>query len=426
MADVTFVRSAPSPPLTGIGKRLTENLSRTALVIPTIRNISPDILAHVPRDMVLIIVEDREDGQVRVDHPNVLAFSYAERKRYWRANTDRLIARASSACRTFGYFVAWKEGFQYVLTLDDDCYARSDYWTSWWFNLPDPDCALSGSYSSNNGWINTLHILQKTGFARGLPFDNRDCLVKYDGGIKGEQIVAQVGLWSGCLDVCAVDKAIDDFPWKGESVDKEVPPVRVATDHVLPWSGMNYGFDIRILPLMMHWHACPFPVMDRYDDIWMGYLAKRVIDYVGDAVLVGGPIVDHVKEGDATKELRKERYVESISYWIYNMVDILLGRYKGDPTYLAIARYLGDGLRKESGRYAVPTMWRPYIEAMGHVLARWCGLLGSRRFGREETLAYRSGQYGVDITKIQRPDSHLQATADAQGGDPIPPAPDGR
>lgn len=78
-----------------------------------------------------------------------------------------------------------------------------------------------------------------------------------------------------------------------------------------PMSSMNLAFCRDITPLMY------FPLMgkdpdgkawgyDRFDDIWAGVFAKKIIDHLGFAVVNGSPFVEHRKASDPHKNLLKE------------------------------------------------------------------------------------------------------------------------
>lgn len=46
---------------------------------------------------------------------------------------------------------------------------------------------------------------------------------------------------------------------------------------------------------------------DRFDDIWAGIFAKKIIDHLGYAVVSGSPFIEHRKASDTTENLIKEQ-----------------------------------------------------------------------------------------------------------------------
>jgi hypothetical protein len=46
---------------------------------------------------------------------------------------------------------------------------------------------------------------------------------------------------------------------------------------------------------------------DRFDDIWAGIFAKKILDHLGLGVANGSPFVEHRKASDVKKNLLRER-----------------------------------------------------------------------------------------------------------------------
>ena len=45
---------------------------------------------------------------------------------------------------------------------------------------------------------------------------------------------------------------------------------------------------------------------DRFDDIWAGIFAKKIMDHLGYGVINGSPFIEHRKASDPYKNLQKE------------------------------------------------------------------------------------------------------------------------
>ena len=45
---------------------------------------------------------------------------------------------------------------------------------------------------------------------------------------------------------------------------------------------------------------------DRFDDIWAGIFAKKIIDHLGYAVVNGSPFVEHKKASNVNENFKKE------------------------------------------------------------------------------------------------------------------------
>ena len=55
--------------------------------------------------------------------------------------------------------------------------------------------------------------------------------------------------------------------------------------------------------------ALPGWVVDRYGDIWGGFILKILMDRRGDALAVGGPMIRHLKDGDDQRNIWQEHVV---------------------------------------------------------------------------------------------------------------------
>jgi reversibly glycosylated polypeptide/UDP-arabinopyranose mutase len=89
---------------------------------------------------------------------------------------------------------------------------------------------------------------------------------------------------------------------------------------------MNLAFKTKISPLMY------FPLMgyndknlhwgyDRFDDIWAGVFAKKIIDHLDLAVVNGSPFVEHKKASNVFTNLLKEAKGIQTNEILYQNVD---------------------------------------------------------------------------------------------------------
>lgn len=199
-----------------------------------------------------------------------------------------IISRKDSACRCFGFLVAWWGGADRVLTLDDDV-------------RPDGDCenfaARHMEAMKHPKWMSSLFGMR----VRGIPYKNPGELA---------DVVANVGLWTNHPDLDAVTQ----LGYGAQEVfDSGNPPHIyprcnwiVPHGQFAPVCGMNLMLDRKVLPLSY------FPLMGegqpfaRMDDIWAGIILKHCCDALGWHVSVGKPFVDHQKASDPFVNLVKE------------------------------------------------------------------------------------------------------------------------
>jgi len=344
------------------------------VVIPSIRNVDPFMLDGIPNDVRVLVVEDRDHGVINIDDDRFTIMDHTAAKQYIGANRYWLIDQGSSACRSFGYYYAYREGFQYVITLDDDCYTRPSFWPSLWFNRQSEPCWPKATLTGDARWVNTIPLGPSRRFARGYPPDYRNGLTFLrEGRGHCDAIMAQMGLWSGHLDLSAADKLTCQHEWSDIHIAAVTDAV-VDKGKFFPWCGMNYTFDIRLAPALMHWHSNKDPQWDRYDDIWAGYVAKHLLDKNNHGVIVGNPVVDHAKSGDITKEWVRERYCESISHWLYPLIDEAMTGVGPSPSYAQQVYQFANTFRHLLAKSECPPMWSHYLMHMSCVLSEWAEL----------------------------------------------------
>ncbi|MAE72020.1 MAG: hypothetical protein CME06_16325 [Gemmatimonadetes bacterium] len=175
---------------------------RVCLVIPSVREVREDYLRHVPAEVDLIVVEDRAHGRIVPFRPNMKVFDHQSQDRIMGADRD-LIPRGGAACRNFGFYLAWREEYKVILTLDDDCIVPSGYLQAHGglgrhIDLPTESCA---------GWYNTIAALDlpPSRYARGYPYEER-FEKRIQRRMTQGRVVCNHGLWSRHLDFNAVDR----------------------------------------------------------------------------------------------------------------------------------------------------------------------------------------------------------------------------
>ena len=94
----------------------------------------------------------------------------------------------------------------------------------------------------------------------------------------------------------------------------------VPKDVFFPLCGMNVAFRREVAPVMyfgLQGGDWPF---DRFDDIWCGLFAKKVLDYLGYSVTNGAPYIHHERASDPYKNLVKERPGMVVNEWLWKRV----------------------------------------------------------------------------------------------------------
>ncbi|MCL5797593.1 MAG: hypothetical protein M1366_02220 [Patescibacteria group bacterium] len=266
---------------------------KIAIVIPTIRNL--DFLKYWKNhfyNCAGFIIEDHKSKEINTPKKyfqKVYHYTWQDIDNELGKNSW-IISRKNAGIRSFGFLKAFQLKADIVITLDDDCYpvTGQNFINEHVENL---------SLSAPDGWYPTYPHRQYY-YTRGIPY-----------AIRGKrEVVVSHGLWKNILDFDAPTQLLH----QDLSIPDSFPFIEfVPKGYLFPMCSMNLAFKSKITPLMY------FPLMgydplgnhwgyDRFDDIWAGMFAKKIIDHLGMAVVNGSPFVDHKKASDVFQNLKKE------------------------------------------------------------------------------------------------------------------------
>jgi len=264
-----------------------------AIVIPTIRNL--DFLEEWGdefRDCIGIIVEDQQKKEIKTPNKffkKVFHYTWQDIDRELGKNSW-IISRKNAGIRSFGFLKAFQLKTDVTITLDDDCFPvkNQEFLRQHLGNL---------SLLAPIDWYPT-YPHRKYFATRGFPYSVRD----------KKEVVVSHGLWTYVLDFDAPTHLLNMNLNLPESFDfiEFIPK-----DYFFPMCSMNLAFKTKITPLMY------FPPMgfdnkgmawgyDRFDDIWSGIFAKKIIDHLDLVAVNGSPFVEHRKASNVFKNLQKE------------------------------------------------------------------------------------------------------------------------
>lgn len=190
--------------------------------------------------------------------------------------------------RNIGMWLAYRDGADVIITIDDDN-----------FVVMDQDFvgshAMVGSVreytsiSSSSGWYNVCELLkEKRGlpfYHRGFPMNQRWQEETITTQRASGKIVVNAGLWLGAPDVDAVTWL--DLPI--ETIEYTSPfsqGVGLARGTWSPFNSQNTALAREVVPAYFL-----SPYIGRYDDIWASYMVKYIADHLGDVIHFGLPLV---------------------------------------------------------------------------------------------------------------------------------------
>jgi reversibly glycosylated polypeptide/UDP-arabinopyranose mutase len=247
---------------------------RIAVVIPTIREEQlKDFLKAWKEEfdfwgVKVVIVHDGDEPFVEFEDSNYSIVEIMGEK-----DAD-LIYNKSDCCRNLGFAFVAKElaGVEYILTLDDDM-KPNDSTINDHLNILGEKVSIS--------WVNTAG----DDYMRGFPYKVRE----------EAEVKLSHGVWYGVADWDAPTQLVNGN--KDVEFYKGIIPKGVY----YPMCGMNIMFHRDLLPYMYYAPMGHRVGMDRFADIWLGVVSKRIIDKKGWAVATGYSSVIH----DSLEKLAK-------------------------------------------------------------------------------------------------------------------------
>lgn len=314
-------------------------MKKTALVVPTIRkeSIVEFLQSWGNQDWDIIIVEDNPESTFRASNVSY-HFSWKEIDEML-GKDSWIISRRDSAIRSFGFYYAYKEGYEKIVTLDDDCAP-----------INSPHQFYEEHLENLNNFSQWAHSVpgQRT---RGFPYGTTGT---------NHNVKVSMGLWENVPDYDAVQELSGNNPKLVLPTESRLMP----NGQYFPFCGMNVCFEREVAPLMyfpLQGEGYPYR---RFDDIWCGVILKKICDHLGWQIAVGPPHINHTRASNVFVNLEKEapgigfhdtfwKTVDSIELSCNNAIECM--------------REIGFGLANKSK----PTS---YLNKVGRAIVSWSNL----------------------------------------------------
>jgi hypothetical protein len=134
-------------------------------------------------------------------------------------------------------------------------------------------------------------------------------------------------------------------------------------------SDMNLAFRRFVAPLMYFGLQGPKWGVDRFDDIWAGFVAKRILDATRLVVWSGGPFVTHNQQSDLFANLEKETpgFKMNRDFWGFCFNQLLVS---SNVSSLS-TKMVNAGIQIEAHPLREN---REYWKAYGRAIQLWAGL----------------------------------------------------
>lgn len=348
------------------------------VVIPTNRGVDLARLRALIEAGARFIVVDDSEGQVTIDHPQFEVYDWGDRRRLLGAR-DVAIPKRNGACRDFGLYLAWRraEAREPILAVDDDCLVYHDDFAlraeRTLSAAPRPIVRPRGRH------LNILELYDGAPehlFPRGFPYSARvhhqPC--RFDGTDEREPSFS-LGLWTGAFDVNAVDK-IEGPPWRHHDIELRHASVALPLGCLVSVCSMNMLFRREVLPavyqLPMHVEVMPGWNIDRYGDIWGGFILKSLMDVRGDLMVAGEPMIRHLKAGDVARNVRQEHLCHLVNDEFLALLEDAVARLE-PASYLDMMSALHEQMLAASTRCS--PLLGGYLTHLARSLDAWISLL---------------------------------------------------
>jgi len=298
---------------------------KLALVIPTIRENSIKRFINEWEEQLLkykvdvFIIEDNPEPTFNLKiNPNLKFFHYS-----WQdfkkelGNNSWIIPRRDSSIKSFGFYMAYKMGYDVIVVLDDDCYPINNY-----LNFSDYDYFSIVKQRLNAKEINLEEeVWEPTVLnmvTRGFPYKN----LKREKHYSNINPILNHGLWANIPDLDAPHQLLNAIiKFDDYFIDKLIPKGKYFA-----MCGMNLAFRKEAVPalyflLMGEDESGNKYKYARFDDIWAGIFFKKIADYLGFDILSGHPVIWHERASDPLKNLQKEASGIEMNEKLWKIVD---------------------------------------------------------------------------------------------------------
>ena len=200
---------------------------------------------------------------------------------------EKYLPYNSFARRNIADMFAYEEGFDTIIRVDDDNYPTDEDFISFHKNIGKK--ININVVSSTSGWFNICsELVDKNSiefYPRGYLYDKRWIESSINVNNKNVKLVLNAGLWLGDPDIDAITRLarpIDAIKYKRSFGDQ----FALDKNTWSPINTQNTAYSREIIPA-----AFVPPNVGRYDDIWSGYLLRKISDHFDEYVSYGSPLL---------------------------------------------------------------------------------------------------------------------------------------
>ena len=353
-----------------------QRAARTVAVVMPIPG-DPDwsIFEEIPEDIPIIVSDDSDGRLTSPPRANVSYWDYTAQRDYLGAEYDA-IPHKSAACRNFGHVVAYREGFDVIVALDYDCKVAPGWLEAHLRSLTHVVEAPALEPERDGGWVNSLNV--EGWYARGYPYEFRNPVDRRVRSTTANgEVVLHMGLWERIVDLNGIDRFPPHVAPYGPGLYGPEPRVALGNIAVC---GMNTSFVRELTPAYFFlpdlWVDDGSPggwQLSRHDDIWGGYIAKKLMDRRGHLLSFGGPIVEHTRLTAGEKTAKIEHYMHLLARDFFPLVDAAAARVAPRDYDVMFADF-AEEFMSEVGRSSAPMHYVDVYRRLGVAMQRWAAV----------------------------------------------------
>jgi hypothetical protein len=315
------------------------------------------------RDQVrIVVIPDRKSPRQLYEKCSALSAqgfdvrcpTLAEQDDYLKkfGNLAQLIPYDSENRRNVGFLMALESGYDVLLSIDDDNFCIGETYAA--CALACGDALTLPAVHSSSGWFNFCEMLSLEPnyrvFPRGFPYSQRTQTPALKYINETGQVRMNVGLWLQEPDLDAITwlaAPVRAKSFKGDSVllgQNTWSPINTQNtalhrDLIVSYYCVRMGYPLAGMPI------------DRFGDIFSGYLAQACLRHMGDRIRVGTPIADHKRNAhdylrDLAGELGGIMVLEPFVAWLH---DAKLEGKTYAETYLSLADAIDNQMMHFTG-----------------------------------------------------------------------------
>ncbi len=206
--------------------------------------------------------------------------------------------------RNIGFFIAYKQNYDFIITVDDDNFPISpDFIKSHISNLKKEDNLLIlNTKNTSINWLNPCILLKNHIVHRGFPLKYRypspEIIIE---NLDHGKIAVSEGFWEEDPDIDALSR-LEGNPSNIKLNNVNISNFCISPNLISPFNSQNTAFRKELIPAFFLSSKT-----GRYDDIWPSYFIRTLLMIKGDLVMYGNPIVRQDRnDHDIIKDLENE------------------------------------------------------------------------------------------------------------------------